>query len=108
MFFSKRVSAIRLFSEITVKRLSSLPSWRTIMRSDRGITASMDSSSELSPGAAPWARRAMPSTCAPMIVRPWRFASAIRAAVRFSSSVMETPAAPIPLRLAPVTMITVL
>ena len=50
----------------------------------------------------------MPSMCAPTSSTPAFFASSMRAAVRVSSSFIDTPAAPMPFRLAPVTMMSVL
>ena len=90
-----------------VNRPSASPSLRTIIRWAFGHTASIDISSELSPGAA----------CA-AAAHPLNVGADDRHTLllgggdqRFNARnlfVIETPAAPIPLRLAPVTMMTVL
>ena len=71
-----------------------------------GATASIDCSSVVSPAAAPWERRFMPSMWAPMTLIPSFLASAMRAAARASSSSISMPAAPMPLRLAPMVMMS--
>jgi len=45
--------------------------------------------------------------CAPTSSTPPFFAASMSAAVRASSSFIDTPAAPMPFRLAPVTMMSV-